>query len=116
MPARSARLSRHSSTSAASSDTRGARYTVYIAPETGRLMRQESTGAFAHYQPEPGTDLSVAIGNADAIAKFDRLCFVDLEDVVAGNDGPHQRTREIIGADGQFSGQTRPRLTHNDQR
>lgn len=34
----------------------GSTYTVFIDPDTNLVMRQENTGQFSHYQPEPGTD------------------------------------------------------------
>jgi hypothetical protein len=37
----------------------GATYTSYIDPETNRLVLQEEIGAFAHYQPAPGTDVTI---------------------------------------------------------
>jgi hypothetical protein len=43
----------------------GAAYTVYISPETGLLAREDQTGAFAHYQPAPGTDTTVALYSYD---------------------------------------------------
>lgn len=39
----------------------GGTYTVYIDPATNRQMRQDLNGAFAHYQPEPSTDISVSL-------------------------------------------------------
>ncbi|MFT7593231.1 MAG: hypothetical protein ACI8R4_000544 [Paracoccaceae bacterium] len=43
----------------------GSLNTIYIDPASNRLMRQEQTGNFAHYQPEPGTDLTVMIYTYD---------------------------------------------------
>lgn len=43
----------------------GATYTSYVDPATNRLMRQEQRGFFAHYQPEPGTDLNVSVYRYD---------------------------------------------------
>jgi hypothetical protein len=39
----------------------GATYQVWIDPERGVLLRQEQSGLFAHYQPEPGQDRHVAV-------------------------------------------------------
>ena len=39
--------------------------TIYIDPANNRLMRQEQTANFAHYQPEPGTDQTVMIYTYD---------------------------------------------------
>lgn len=43
----------------------GAREVDYVDPESGRLMRREQTGQFAHYQPEPGADRWVMIYRYD---------------------------------------------------
>ncbi|MDA7425071.1 hypothetical protein [Thalassococcus lentus] len=37
----------------------GATYTSYIDPTTNRLILQEEHKAFAHYQPEGGTDVTI---------------------------------------------------------
>jgi hypothetical protein len=43
----------------------GANHTVFIDPEVNRMMIQEQRGFFAHYQTEPGTDISVAVYTYD---------------------------------------------------
>ncbi|MDQ2095786.1 hypothetical protein [Rhodalgimonas zhirmunskyi] len=43
----------------------GASYSVFIDPDTGHLMRQEQTGPFAHYQPQPGTERWVMVYSYD---------------------------------------------------
>ena len=43
----------------------GSTRTVFISPDTGRLMRVEETGAFSHYQPEPSTDQSTLVYTYD---------------------------------------------------
>ena len=43
----------------------GSTKTVFIDPATGRLMRIEDTGGFAHYAPDPGTDVTTSVYTYD---------------------------------------------------
>lgn len=38
----------------------GGSYTDFIDPDSGRLIRREETGSFAHYSPQPGTNVTVS--------------------------------------------------------
>ena len=43
----------------------GSTKTVFIDPATGRLTRIEDTGGFAHYAPDPGTDVTTSVYTYD---------------------------------------------------